>query len=452
MAGFAVIPATRGRMGSWDYYVTTMPLAQVETTFKFAEELEELKNLPKQQRLQRDLVKERIRKERIDEYLIKQEDRFFGALLVAIYGGDLTFEPILDRLAPKDPERDRWLLKAVTGTDFGLLFLDGNEQFFVLDGQHRLAAIKEAIRQKNDLGQETISVIFIKHDPERPERSRRLFTNTNRYAKAPTAGEIYLMDEDDAVAIVARDLVFSHTLFTRGSGADSEPGGRVNTKNTSLPERSHWFTTMKAVYDMVEIFLRDDMVKDKVTKQFRPSSQVLDGYQRRITQVFDALSRIDAWKRMIGGEHPDTFRDKGHLLFKPVGQVALAIGVQLALKSGSDLDTIVGRLNKVNWDMTREPWVNVVYDPGNERMLTGKESRELAGRILGYMLGATVIDNVEVLREEYAKFQVKFPVEPSQETFGSDNGAYTAALNAYKKSLDDYPKELAKVKLPAPVA
>lgn len=450
MAGFSAIPATKGQMGSWTYYVTTMSLAKVESTFKFASEMAQLKTLPKQQRLQRELVEKRIQKERIDEYLIKHEDRFFPALLVAIYGSDISFEPILDRLQPKNPAQDKWLIKAIGGAEFGLVLLDGNEQFFVLDGQHRLAAIRAALKKKNELGRETISVIFVKHDPKRADRSRRLFTTVNRYAKPPTQGEIYMMDEDDAVAIVARAVAFGHPLFQSESDGEVEEGGRVNTMSSSLPERSRWLTTLKAMYDMCGRFLALDMAKDGIHPQFRPGVDVIDRYKAKAWKIFDGLSNIDAWRAVAAGtSSPDDFREKQHLLFKPVGQVALAIGVERALADGVNLKTIIGRLNKIDWAMHKQPWVKVVFDPGTGRVLTGKGPRDLAGRILAHMLGVKL--DADALRVEYARLQVDVPVEPSEATFGGSNGAYAAALKAYGETKKQYPKKLAAVKLPVAV-
>ena len=50
-------------------------------------------------------------------------------------------------------------------------------------------------------------------DSEGYERTRRLFSTLNRYAKPVGKKDIIALDEDDSVAIVTRLLVEDHPLF-----------------------------------------------------------------------------------------------------------------------------------------------------------------------------------------------------------------------------------------------
>ena len=45
------------------------------------------------------------------------------------------------------------------------------------------------------------------------ERTRRLFTTLNRYAKPVKKSEIIALDEDDIIAIITRELVEKYPLF-----------------------------------------------------------------------------------------------------------------------------------------------------------------------------------------------------------------------------------------------
>ena len=47
------------------------------------------------------------------------------------------------------------------------------------------------------------------------EKTRRIFSTLNRYAKPVTTGDIIALDEDDTVAIVTRNLLESFPLFIK---------------------------------------------------------------------------------------------------------------------------------------------------------------------------------------------------------------------------------------------
>ena len=87
--------------------------------------------------------------------------------------------------------------------EFGVLTLDGTQQYVALDGQHRLRAIKDAVKADPEIGQEDICIIMVAHynTDEGKLRTRRLFTNINRNAKATTGAENIVLDEDDGAAI-----------------------------------------------------------------------------------------------------------------------------------------------------------------------------------------------------------------------------------------------------------
>ena len=53
------------------------------------------------------------------------------------------------------------------------------------------------------------------------QRSRRLFSTLNRYAKPVSMRDIIALDEDDVVAIASRDLIDTHPLFARDRLLDS---------------------------------------------------------------------------------------------------------------------------------------------------------------------------------------------------------------------------------------
>jgi DNA sulfur modification protein DndB len=202
-------PAIRCCMGDWIYYITYMKFSDVAHWIKKTEEIHKSKKL--RDMIQRELTK---RVNPIVDYLVEQEERFFNAIVVGIYGGDPQWYSIEVHdspvLGPPNLDED-------SQHSIGLLVLEGNEKLFAIDGQHRVEAIKGALYKKPDLGNEDQSVIFVAHrtDEGGQRRTRRLFSTLNRYAKPVSKGEIVALDEDDAFAIVTRRLVEDFPLLPR---------------------------------------------------------------------------------------------------------------------------------------------------------------------------------------------------------------------------------------------
>src|SRR4051794_7348751 len=116
-------------MGSWEYHICRMRFTEAVEYLKFAEQVKPYEDLDTL--LQRELSK---RAEDIALYLDNNEERFFGSLIVAVYGGSPKFSPIEIEGAP--------LLGSRLGS-VGVLNFDGKERYYVLDGQHRLAAMQQ---------------------------------------------------------------------------------------------------------------------------------------------------------------------------------------------------------------------------------------------------------------------------------------------------------------------
>ena len=68
---------------------------------------------------------------------------------------------------------------------YGILELTGEEELFVLDGQHRLFGLREAYESDKQIGEEEISIMLVIHkdNPEGLKRTRRIFVSLNRNAK-----------------------------------------------------------------------------------------------------------------------------------------------------------------------------------------------------------------------------------------------------------------------------
>jgi DNA sulfur modification protein DndB len=239
------VAAIKGQMGDWQYYVTVMKLGKIARECHLAEEIHPNKDLDE---LIQRAIGDRVEKEMVP-YLLNERQRFYGALVVAVYKGDPDFSPVnvSEHALLDDRESSSY--------GFGLLRFDGGQTYYALDGQHRLKSIQEAIKLDPDLRDEQVTVIIIKHEDTRAgmERTRRLFSTLNRRAKPTSSGMNIAIDEDDSVAIVTRRLVKENPTMQKLVLAKASSIGSKQLQ----PSRSNdpYITTLAALYETNEILL-----------------------------------------------------------------------------------------------------------------------------------------------------------------------------------------------------
>lgn len=316
-----VLPALRGIMGDWIYYTCLMDIGELSKRVRYAEEVHSNKLLS-------DMIQRSLRSGRaaqIAQYLENQPERFFNALVVATYGGQPNWHALNDvKTRTKDGE-----LKSLdddTVASVGFLTFQGDEELFALDGQHRLAGIKKAIRNGIDQDPyDEVSVIFVGHKDTKNglERTRRLFTTLNKTARPVTKGEIIALDEDDVMAISVRRLIEQTDLFAGNRIAFVASNNMPTANTTSL-------TTIANLYDVLTILFtnaQSDLKKQKADLQrVRPDDETLDkhfkfaeSYFLQLRMNFKALDEFFSAKntepviKKYRGNHG------GHVLFRPIG-------------------------------------------------------------------------------------------------------------------------------------
>ena len=141
-SGSIVLPALRGLMGNWVYYCCLVDLPILASRVDYAHELHKSERLSEM--IQRRL--EDTRANEIANYLATQPDRLFNALVVATYGGQPNWHP-LTNVQRKGSSDELDSLTSDTMLSVGFLTLRGDERLFAVDGQHRLAGIKAAVKE-----------------------------------------------------------------------------------------------------------------------------------------------------------------------------------------------------------------------------------------------------------------------------------------------------------------
>jgi DNA sulfur modification protein DndB len=391
-----VIPALRAKMGDTVYYESKMVARELIAQVRPAKESDKWATFGIEERMQREPDLKRIVKE-IAPYIANTKDHFFGSLIILCYG-NIQFESVKD-LWSKVP-----LAYKSKADDIGFITIDGGS-FIVLDGQHRLLALKQIVGNVDNpveglyaaqIPDDEVSVIFIEHESN--EKTRRIFNKVNRYAKTTSRGDNIITSEDDGYAIVARRLLNDGAPL----GVKDAKGDviLVDWKNNTLAARSTKLTTISVVYETVKHILASEKV-ERLDPKFRPSEEELGSYYELAEKFWDTiLEGLEPYKQALTNAPniPKMREDNApySLLFKPAAQIALFRGLIRAIDGKRlSLPEAVKRANKVDWKMSSPLWKDVIIRP-NGTIDVRSESLARTEQLIAYLIAADKMSKEEI--------------------------------------------------------
>lgn len=399
------IPAIRGCMGSIIYYTASFTFKQIsERVRPVNEELHTSTSLRDQ--IQRSLTSNYVS---IKNYILTQKEHFFNALVLAVYDGDPTWNEL---------ELD------FKGTDYysmGFLRLNGEEKIFPVDGQHRVEGIKEAIKENPELEEEAITVILIGHHNDKggKEKTRRIFSTLNRYAKPVKPGDIIALDEDDTVAIVTRNLLETYPLFMNDNvKADLKSSKALSDSDTKS------FTSLLTLYETNRIIYT--YYKSRSNKQgklynstkiaellkFRPEQEELDDFEMYLIEFWDLFCNIfpgmKEYRNAIADPNAASkYRNKedgGLLYFRPVALPKLVKAIcETCFRTGDSIENCMQKYSNLEMVISHCPWIDILWDTKKKTMIM--RNKALIPTMLMYMFDEALLKPKELInfKKSYSK-------------------------------------------------
>ena len=384
------IPAIRGKIGNTIYYSANFTFQQINDLVKKVEG-EIYTSAPLKERIQRSLTDN---SGKIKQYILDRNDRFFNALVLAVYDGEPQWTEI------------RFELEDYIFPNVGILHLNGREKIFPVDGQHRVEGIKDALKKNPALANETITVMLIGHSTstEGMKKSRRIFSTLNRYAKPVKLGDIIALDEDDIVAIATRELLESHPLFS---------GERMkvsNTKSIATTDKSS-FTSLITLYECnAELFqwyyfkrtvsgtkLRDFLKTRPDEKLISSFCDYIDNFWRLFIQVFPEVKEyLDSEPQTAASKYRDN-NTGGNIIFRPVTllQMIKAIVYILTEDNTVTIENILNKYCQIDRNVSGNLWDKIIWNSVSKTMLVNNQI------LLKYLF--VYIYNSTILKEKHLK-------------------------------------------------
>tara|TARA_B110000008_G_scaffold78460_1_gene80053 strand:+ start:975 stop:2339 length:1365 start_codon:yes stop_codon:yes gene_type:complete len=418
--------AIEGQMGEYKYYQTTMKTSDVISKTAAAidyfspADWEEMGEIA---RVQREPDTKRIMSE-IAPYLIRSQKRFFNSIVVLLDEKACDFKS-LDKFPVNDPNgkpttASKLLLPAYQNKAEQIGFLEINESksMLILDGQHRMLALKKVMTQQNELREQfkknnedfdqyknhrvendDISVIFLKV-PDLNEM-RKIFEDLNTYAKRQSKDvEIFGSESNPWYKICqwfcGKDKV--NKKITENFLKDF-----VQKKGTSLGERNLKLTTAAHLVSIIK-FLTLPM-KFKAQMQLDSISQKMDVASKLcISELNEFFEKVGIFHKILSGKDNSIIPDlrdpsnKDALLLKPMPQVALFKAIYF-LKNNSDMDvdSIYRAANKIDYsyDQLDNQWKNLVIASGGNILTSGKVESLLSDMLVYFIAGKSKCEKLE---------------------------------------------------------
>ncbi len=417
--------AMKGSFGGVSYYMCTLPIDKVADSLHFEKDLH-IVNPSFAERIQRTLNQKRAEDEIYKGYLLNEGTRFFNSLVVSIL--------------PNKIDKGFYKEEQIPNSDIFKLELTHDVKKVVVDGQHRLFALRKLREDiisgkhndRDDLKNLQIPIIFVLFDnvdarientePIRAKiikETRRVFTALNKTAKKIDKYTTLILDDSDFSAVVSRKVL--------EEGIVDELDVKWAYASTALTQFDVHFTTLNIVNEMIEYYCQklnislddEDLSTENksqtlITKYFENVVDEIGVSPKNLIRKFFEVQFFIDWKDMLNSaniillKQPEEIKmsrvqkeivkktRQKNLLAQVVGQIALFTAIveslpKLGETPNKKIDEVCRRVNilleKNILKKSNQLWTMIlVGEQKGGNMLTKKQNVNFASLILELLL------------------------------------------------------------------
>lgn len=303
-SGYYMFPAIRGIQAGREYYVSMCPMRLLPKIFLFNEA-----ELVPELRAQRQLNKSRLPE--MARYISENPDSYIFSAITASIDANVEFE--------KNTDED--------GSErIGLLKIPMSARFIINDGQHRRAAIEMALKERPEIGDESIAVVFFLDIGL--ERSQQMFADLNRYAIRPSTSLGLLYDHRDQKAALARTFISNSKFFK----------DIVELEKTTLSERSRKLFTLSALYQATVSLISDIEFENK-----KECDKIISEFWHEVSKNIKEWKLVQQGTIRAGEVRTDFIHSHGVVLHA-LGHVG-----NVLLKKQLDFPSNISKISKIDW-------------------------------------------------------------------------------------------------------
>lgn len=417
-----------GHFSDISYYMTTINVMKVAEYISFASARNSSCSFA--ERIQRTLDENRARKEIFEKYLLTKGPRFFNSLVISVIPNTDTQK---EYISVESISEDEPKLKT--------LIINRDVKKYVVDGQHRLAAlncIKTNTHDKYDLLVKRglidldVPVVFIVFNNIKNKKNamtntvrdtRKVFTAVNKTAKKIDKTTALLIDDSDFSAVAARELLEGNYIdekFVKWS---------TSTLNLNIT-KDPYITTLSVIDEMIEMCVdqidpyldEKDLSTDESKVQlinecftevhprvkYSPKDLIINFYKR--------INAFNQWKKILSESNyampiqPESLSKidrelndklssyrKKNLLLTVAGQKVLFKSIISVVASMGNTpqkmyDEVFKRINELEkkgfFYKSKDIWKDLLINKTdkNNKMLLKKQNLDLAAKFISKLL------------------------------------------------------------------
>lgn len=342
-------PVVKGLQATKEYYIGMVPLKMIPKLFPNDDEY----ILP-EYRAQRKLNTARIPE--IKRYILENRGDYVFSALAASIDGKFSF------------------VTSSTSSDIGILEISMDARFLINDGQHRKAAILEALLEDESLGDETISVVFFADNGL--ERSQQIFTDLNKHAVKTSNSISELYDFRDDLAVVTRKVVSKVDFLNSYTDKEKDILGKYSSN----------------LFTLNTFYVSNKKIIQK-TKDIKGSEAFLTNYWSAVAK------NLVQWNELSNKEISKVDLRENYIITQAVVVQALGrVGNYFFTHKEKDMDACLVKLQNVDWKRNASQW-HLRNIRANGRMISSENAVVLTANVIKQAIGLP-LDNDEKQREK----------------------------------------------------
>ena len=339
-------PVVKGIQAERVYYIAMVPMKMISRLFPREDEY-----VPPEYRAQRRLNKSRIPV--ISRYILENRKNYVFSALAASIDGEFEFKA------------------GDVSDEVGVLEVSMDARFLLNDGQHRKAAILEALREDDTLGEETISVVF--YEDKGLSRSQQIFTDLNKHA-------VKTSNSRDPIAVMTRNVISNVDFFDRYTDKEKDNLGKY---------ASNLFT-LNTFYNANKRMIGKKNVDDETEWFATMYWKCVADYVKPWTELSTSqIAKVDLREKYIVTQG---------VVIKAFGQ----IGKMFYNDRKLDISDMLKGLRDINWRRNAPIWVKRAIRPDG-RMIANEKAVRLIANCIKEQLGIPLDEDDKLIENDFKK-------------------------------------------------
>lgn len=344
-------PVVKGIQADRVYYIAMVPLKMLSRLFPGEDEY-----VPPEYRAQRRLNESRIPV--ISKYILENRKNYVFSALAASIDGEFEFKA------------------GDVSEEVGVLEVSMDARFLLNDGQHRKAAIIDALREDDTLGEETISVVF--YEDKGLSRSQQIFTDLNKHAVKTSNSISELYDSRDPLAVMTRKVISNIEFFDRYTDKEKDNLGKY---------ASNLFT-LNTFYNANKRMIGKKKVDDETERFATMYWKCVSGYVKPWAELSTSqITKLDLREKYIVTQG---------VVIKAFGQIGKIFYDDRKL----DMNGKLQGLMDINWRRNASIWIKRAIRPDG-RMIANEKAVRLIANCIKEQLGIPLDEDDKQIENDF---------------------------------------------------